>query len=64
MQYSYRVPYHHPRTGLAGVTILNTAAEAVVERARLQALGYTVGQTLTPIGKRPRFPPIPRLGDL
>ena len=62
MQYSYRIPYHHPRTRLAGVAILHSIAETVVERARLQALGYTVEKTLMPIGERPRLPPLSRLG--
>jgi hypothetical protein len=57
MQYSYRIPYHHPRTGLAGLAILHTVAETVVEKARLQALGYTVDEILMPIGERPRLPP-------
>jgi hypothetical protein len=60
MQYSYRIPYHHPRTGLAGVAIRHTIAEAVVEKARLQALGFTMGEILMPIGERPHLPPIPR----
>ena len=64
MQYSYRIPYHHPRTRIVGVAILHTAAEAVAERARLEALGYTLDDTLLPIGERPHLPTIPRLGDL
>ena len=64
MQYSYRIPYHHPRTGLAGVAILHTIAQTVVERARLQALGYTVDETLMPIGERPHLLPVSRLGHL
>jgi hypothetical protein len=64
MQYSYRIPYHHPRTGLAGVAILHSIAEAVVERARLQALGYTVDEILMPIGARPHLPPVSPLGHL
>jgi len=56
MQYIYRIRYYHPRSGLAGVSMLHTVAEKVVERARLQALGYSMDETLMPIAEGPHLP--------
>jgi hypothetical protein len=63
MQYRYRIKYRHPRTGVVGIGILNTAAEIAGERRRLEGLGYVVTEVLLPIGERVKPPPISRLGS-
>jgi hypothetical protein len=49
----YRIKYRHPKSGAAGVTILNTAAEMAAERARLEALGYVVVDVFLPHAVKP-----------
>jgi hypothetical protein len=56
VQYKFRIKYRHPRTGAAGVSILNTHEEMTADRARLEALGYVVTEVLLPIGERPKPP--------
>jgi hypothetical protein len=63
MQYRYRIKYRHPRTGVVGMGILNTAAEIAGERRRLEGLGYVVTEVLLPIGERSKSPPISRPGS-
>jgi hypothetical protein len=63
MEYRYRIKYRHPRTGVVGIAVLNTAAEMTAETTRLEALGYSITDVLLPIGERPKSPPISRLGD-
>jgi hypothetical protein len=58
MQYRYRLNYRHLGTGVVGLVALNTAAEMVAERDRLEALGYVMTDVLPPIGERPKPLPI------
>ena len=59
MRYSYRVLYHDPRTGDAGLSILYSECELAAETERLKSHGYIVTEILRPVGKRPVYPPPP-----
>ena len=55
--YKYRVLYRHPRTGVAGLSIMYTEDEIAGETARLESLGYVVSKILRPVGALPEVPP-------
>lgn len=42
MRYSYQIKYRIPRTGTVGLAVLHSAEQVLVEKARLEALGYIV----------------------
>ncbi len=48
LENKYRIKYRHSRTGVVGVTILNTDAEVAAERVWLEAFGYVVTDVFRP----------------
>jgi len=45
-----RIVYRHPRTGVAGLVILNAESEIAFEKVSLEAHGNVVTEILRPLG--------------